>query len=100
MKSGSQPVPRQEKGASQPASLISLSHELLNDDRVKEAWKATGAILLTVYHDNGKETVGMELESGDWLLLRVSDPMDVIGREGEGTLSPLMKGGGLANDKH
>lgn len=91
MKSGSQLEQKPATGASPQALLASLGAQLLNDSRVKEVWKAEGAVLLTVYHDNGAETIGMELESGDWLLVRVSDPMDVLDREGGGSLTPLTK---------
>jgi hypothetical protein len=91
MTSGSQPAPQPATAESRLALLEVLGAQLLNDSRVKEVWKADGAVLLTVYHDNGADTVGMELESGDWLLVRVSDPVDVIGREGGGTLSPLTR---------
>jgi hypothetical protein len=68
---------------------VAIAGRMLSDGDVREAFVALKAVLMTVILDDGKESVEWELDSGDWVLLRVSDFSDLDNR-GRGDLFPVL----------
>lgn len=89
MSSGNEIAPTRDAGAEARAKVVAIARAAIhNNSDVREAFAAVGAVLLTVILDDGKESVEWELDAGDWILLRVSDYADVMGR-GQGDLFPV-----------
>lgn len=71
------------------AKVVAIARNIIKTTHdVREAFAATGARLLTVILDDGKESVEWELDAGDWVLLRVSDYEQLLDRE-QGDLFPI-----------
>lgn len=89
MSNGNANAPTRDADAEARARVEAIARAMLhNNSDAREAFVALKAVLLTVILDDGKESVEWELDSGDWVLLRVSDFADLEGRE-RGDLFPV-----------
>ena len=88
MTNGSRFVPVPESGAILPDLVSEFVGGL--GPQALEVWALPGAHLLTVTieMDNGKESTTQEMDIGDWVLVRVANAEDVLGR-------PFADGGGI-----
>lgn len=84
MASGKKQEQPQESAVKVPEKVKSFARQVWNSGQAAEVWGMVGAHLLTITCDNGAESVTWEMDSGDWVMVRLSDFAEIVGRGHDG----------------